>query len=81
MPRRLRVALRGFSVPTHGVTVCVDTTGKAMPTQSGLTEFERQRLLKELAEIEAEMAEMREQATKITARLKDPSSARRSRPA
>jgi hypothetical protein len=47
----------------------------------GLTEFERQLLLKELAEIQAELDELKQRTADITARVADPSSARLDRPA
>jgi hypothetical protein len=47
----------------------------------GLTEFERQLLLKELAEITAELDELQHRTAEITARVADPSSARLDRPA
>jgi hypothetical protein len=47
----------------------------------GLTEFERQLLLKELAEISAELHELQDRTAEITARVADPSFARLDRPA
>ena len=48
---------------------------------AGLTELERQLLLKELAEIQAELDELKQRTAEITARVADPSSARLDRPA
>jgi hypothetical protein len=47
----------------------------------GLTEIERQLLLRELAEFAAELADMQRRAAQIAAQVKAPSSARLARPA
>lgn len=52
-----------------------------MATKTGLTEFERQRLLKELAEISAEVAATQRRTAQLVAKLTGPSSASQARPA